>query len=299
MSFPTQPLAWANRLTLLMNAAIGTSENRFPIDVSSLALDYSRHVFREDPIVRVDGAPLGKFEGCLRHIPELNGWGILHNTGVSEGRARFTLAHEFGHYLLHRALAGGAGGKLLCTSDDIAKGSINGRNIEREANAFAAALLMPLDDFRAQLPARAVPDLDILSACADRYGTSLVATTLKWLSYTECRAALVVATDDFVNWAVSSEPACRTGAFLRTKGTPPIDVHPASLLSTGLEDRTGVVQDAAVWFGEESREMTLIPDGYGFGMSLVLLGDAPEREWSTDGEDDALAQPVDHRMRAG
>lgn len=56
-------------------------------------------------------------------------------------RARFTLAHEFGHYLLHRHLV--AAGELACSADDIARGQAAGRSIEREADDSDAALLMP------------------------------------------------------------------------------------------------------------------------------------------------------------
>lgn len=280
-----KPKAWAIRLTQVLDATLAGSPDRFPVKVKPLAMDYSRQVFKDDPVVRVEGASLGSFEGCLKRIPHEGGWGILHNTGVSPGRARFTLAHEFGHYLLHRMLIDGEGG-MSCTPDDIACGSANGPNMEKEADEFASWLLMPLNDFRKQLHPRDAADLHILSQCANRYGTSLLATTLKWLSYTERRAALITANDDFVKWAVSSGPALRTGAFLRTRGTPPIEVHPSSNLATGREDRDGTVQAPEVWFGEQSREMTLIPDGYRFGMSLVILGDPPDRAWDDDNGDD-------------
>ena len=55
------------------------------------------------------------------------------------------------------------------------------RRIEAQANDFAASLLMPLDDFRRQIDKRAKPTLDDLGGCADRYGVSLVASTLRWL----------------------------------------------------------------------------------------------------------------------
>ena len=61
-----------------------------------------------------------------------------------------------GHYLMHRALAQASDEGLLCTSDEIAGGDINGRDIEKEANAFAAALLMPSDS----------PEATALQGCA-------------------------------------------------------------------------------------------------------------------------------------
>jgi Zn-dependent peptidase ImmA (M78 family) len=55
----------------------------------------------------------------------------------------------------------------------------NGDELEAEADTFAAYLLIPLDDFRRQIPADADPTLDDLSAAAERYGVSLIACVLR------------------------------------------------------------------------------------------------------------------------
>lgn len=295
---PTTPKAWATRLTRILNACLGGGPGRFPVQVGPLAMDYTRQAFPEEPIRVVEGASLGRFEGCLRPIGGgVPGWGILHNTGVSAGRARFTLAHEFGHYLVHRRLAGRDG--FACSADDVARGQAAVREIEREADEFAAALLMPLDDFRLQVAARDAADLHVLSACADRYGTSMVATVLRWLSYTERRAVLVVARDGFVDWSRSSGPALRTGAYLRTRGGPPVEVPAGALMAAPdplLDMRSGAARGPSVWFGEESVEMTVVADAYDFVASLVLLADAPET-LTPDDDDDAELLPVDRCLR--
>lgn len=75
------------------------------------------------------------------------GKGVIgYNKLESEVRRRFTIAHEIGHFLLHRldneifvdhkAFKGSA----LFRDDKSATGEVRQ---EREANAFAAALLMP------------------------------------------------------------------------------------------------------------------------------------------------------------
>jgi hypothetical protein len=48
---------------------------------------------------------------------------------------------------------------------------------------------MPLDDYRRQTTDHA--DFDYLGHCADRYGVSLTAATLKWLEWTDERAVFV------------------------------------------------------------------------------------------------------------
>ncbi|WP_204264877.1 ImmA/IrrE family metallo-endopeptidase, partial [Escherichia coli] len=55
----------------------------------------------------------------------------------------------------------------------------HGREIELEADTFASYLLMPLDDFKAQIDGQPF-SLDLLRHCADRYGVSVTAAALKW-----------------------------------------------------------------------------------------------------------------------
>ena len=63
----------------------------------------------------------------------------------SPGRRRFTVAHELGHWHLHRDTQTHARG-LYCRSEDVGGSDAElraARAIEAEANRFAAALLMP------------------------------------------------------------------------------------------------------------------------------------------------------------
>jgi len=72
----------------------------------------------------------------------------------------------------------------------------------------------------------------MVSTAADRYRVSLVAAILRWLSFTERRAVLVVSRDGYILW---SRPASwlEVGAFVRTAGrTVPV---PTDSLATGHE----------------------------------------------------------------
>jgi Zn-dependent peptidase ImmA (M78 family) len=109
--------------------------------------------------------------------------------------------------------------------DEAAVDGRNGVEIEREANEFASALLMPFDDFRRQISAKSEPNFEQLSDCATRYDVSLVAAILRWLRYTEVRSMIVVSRDGFVKWAWSSEPALKSGRFLRAAGRSAGVVH--------------------------------------------------------------------------
>ena len=92
--------------------------------------------------------------------------GVIYNeSGVSLGRRISTISHEFGHYLLHRTkLPNG----IECDERVVTRRE--GKGIEKEADEFAAGLLMPLDDFRARIGPDDKPSLDDLAGAKDRYG---------------------------------------------------------------------------------------------------------------------------------
>jgi hypothetical protein len=260
-----KPKRWANDLnTVLAAVAAATGQPRFPVAVADLALEVSRSRFPDSPIIAVEGGSLGDFEGALYPVPDRKGWAILYNMDVSPGRRHFTIAHEFGHYLMHRPLCPE---DIQCSEESVT--FRNGLEPEAEADQFAAYLLMPFDDFRNQLADDAVPSLDDLSAAAERYGVSLIACTLRWLEHTSRRSMLVVARDGFVLWAKSSNPAYKSGLFIRTRKASPYEIPANALICRPDIGREGVDHPAGVWFDEPCTEIALHSDKY--DQSLALL----------------------------
>jgi len=266
------PERWAIDISRLLNAVFGA--DRFPVDVPSVAREFSAQRYPDDPITLVKGDSLPGFDGALFRAPVgKKGWGIFYNSAIaSPGRINFTLAHEFGHYLLHR-LAHPNG--FQCGEQDVVRWDSEYGQLEQQANAFAANLLMPLDDFRRLIDPRVRADLDMISGCAERYRVSLIAAVLRWLSYTSRRAVLVVSRDGYILWSRASEPALKSGACFRTSRGP-IEVPTASLAGRQdlvVDGRAGVDLRAGVWFREEVREMTIFAEQYEFAVTLLLLPD--------------------------
>ena len=285
MSKPLSPERWAFEITHILNAALGVE--RFPIDVPTVALEYSRQRFPDDPILSVRGDNLPTFDGALfRAKAGRKGWGIVYNSGVtSKGRINFTLAHEFGHYLLHRLIYPNG---FQCGEQQIVRWDSEYGQVEHQANVFAANFLMPLDDFRRQIPADARVDFEMLQACAERYRVSLIATILRWLSYTQRRAILVVSRDGFILWARSSEPALRTGAYFRTSQGP-IEIPAVSLPLNAhrlVDGRGELEHPPGAWLREPAHEMTIIAELYDFSLSLLMLQNAAPGFWA-DAEEEA------------
>lgn len=288
MTEVVSPKRWAIDISQVLNKVLGP--DHFPINVEQVAREYSRQRFPDDPVTLVAGEVLPRFDGALVRSPSgKNGWGIIYNKAIrSPGRINFTLAHEFGHYLLHR-LAYPTG--LHCGEQDVVRWDSEYGQIEYQANVFASYLLMPLDDFRRQIDSRTEADLELLGACAKRYNVSLIAATLKWLEYTERRAVIVVSRDDFILWARSSTPALKSGAFFRTsKGPIPVPIK--SLAAQGVGEESMMELQPGVWFKDEPcREMAVFSEQYEFSISLLLLpNDAVISGFNRYREEDEEAQ---------
>ena len=148
MMAPTQgrtPNRWAIDGTQLLRAFQG--EVRFPVDIETLATNWSAHLEPDAAITRIRARPLEGFEGALVDARRKgNGWGIAFaDTIATPGRVRFTIAHEFGHFLMHRDEAPDGG--FQCSQGDMGNWDYENSRQEAEANRFAARILMPLDDF--------------------------------------------------------------------------------------------------------------------------------------------------------
>ncbi|MCX7799178.1 MAG: ImmA/IrrE family metallo-endopeptidase [Fimbriimonadales bacterium] len=118
------------------------------------------------------------------------------------GQRRFCIAHELGHWTLHRGLQQ----KWVCTESDM---SMNGsaKPLERQANWFAAELLMPDCLFQPEACA-SPPSIRRIVQLAERFCTSLSSTGLRLLQKTPADAALVSTKNGEVQW--DSRPAHAT-----------------------------------------------------------------------------------------
>ncbi len=142
-----------------------------PVDdiAGSLAL---LHIEESHDLRSVPGAPTdrGRLSGLLL-TDTMTIYVAGQEAARSQGRRRFTIAHELGHWYLHAE--GGADPTRYCRDADL----LAERHMEGEANAFAAALLTPEPILREQAAATGL-NLPLL---ARRFDVSLPALRLRLL----------------------------------------------------------------------------------------------------------------------
>lgn len=155
-------------------------------------------------------APLN---GCDARIVGMGDRGVLTvNSGQGSARQRFSLAHELGHWQLHR------GRLMICRAEEIEGSMSEARGLELDADHFAAALLMPRFLF---VPAAAAlkgkPPWTMAESLAGEFQTSLLATALR-----------MIALDIWPGWLVCHTRNGRPFAFKAPSaedlGRPPIAV---------------------------------------------------------------------------
>jgi hypothetical protein len=152
------------------------------------------------------------FDGALVRARDIPCGIILIRKSIREpGRKHFTLAHELGHFLLpshdHTELA--------CTKSDIGNWGDGSKQTEREADEFAAELLMPAAAVEPIVGSEA-PSLQAIEKIAARFETSFSAAAWRYCDLAKEPCAIVWSTDGRIDWSKRSH----TFDFRLRKGTP-------------------------------------------------------------------------------
>ncbi len=298
MSVRKSPRAAANAVSQVLTHVLGV--DRFPVDVEGVARELSQQWCPASPITKIEGHKgLGRFEGALQQHPRGKYWRIKFNADRRPSRARFTIAHEFGHYALHRDLRT----VFECSESDVSGQTES--DIERDADAFASTLLMPLDDLRRQVDGQPF-DFELVKHCADRYGVSLTAAARQCAEVSEQRVVVAFVRDGAVAQAWASERAYRSGAYLRSRSQV-VEVPAVSLAHQSRCDGIGASAslEASVWFPNEAdgtrlTEHTLVSQDPESTMLLLVLPKLdPTLAYPEDTDDDLLESTSMRFERSG
>lgn len=162
-------------------------------------------------------------------------------------RKRFSIAHELGHFEIHRTKSA----LLICMDKDIHE--ITGKIFEKEANEFASALLLPEQLFKPMCD-QEEPSLQWISELTRLFNTSLVATTRRYIEFSNEPVALVYSINKHISWVLQSRELKEQGLFINIGRK--LDNRTVAASSSSRQKR--IVADA--WFDEGyfDRDATII-----------------------------------------
>jgi len=151
----------------------------------------------------------GGLKGCEARLIRVGQQGIMRVRGNSllSPRTRFALAHELGHWELHKTTQA-----FVCTPDNLR--DYRADPMEAEANTFASELLMPTSMIRPIIEAND-PRLSTAKEIADTFFVSLTAATIRMILETRHECVLVVSNEGIVEWWISGSE--RFGVWLEAK----------------------------------------------------------------------------------
>lgn len=231
------------------------------------AADIRLNEIAMDRGVFVHSGPLSGMDGFLLRKGR-HGFVRVRESIASVGQRRYVIGHELGHWELHAGISQA----WLTTSQDIH--DYGGSEVELEANAFSSALLMPTRLFSPRCSQAF--SFQTVKSLADEFRTSLTASTIRFVHFSDEDCYVVFSQADKVKWFRRSPLGSEQFIW------PGSDVSDESLAySVDFEDVPGpelVEVPVGAWFpklantqGTELFEQSIMLTEDGLVMSLLVL----------------------------
>lgn len=255
-----------------------------------IALEYAvagsinpRSIAMEKEISVIDGRYGIHFDGMLMYCAEqFYIYCNLDKARTKETpRARFTIAHELGHFFLdeHR--------KVLLSGQNLHHGSsceyVSKNLVEQEADLFASHLLMPSAFFDAQIR-RKKPKTGIEEVLhlKEIFGTSIMSTAIRMVNAELVPCAIFIWNNDgtlkwhrksasfvhgFIGKAISSTQSLRDSATRKAFASMDGVHHAGATVSTFFENvsqsssRNAILREEAIRLGDHGVLTFIMADG--------------------------------------
>lgn len=270
---------------------------RLPLDLEGLAKT------RDIVIQPMTGPDTGVSGMLVRHG---NTFGILYATNIpNEGFQRFSIAHELGHFFVdgHLDHIPFDGGMHKSHAN-----FVSNDQYEREADYFAAGLLMPETLVRGII--REQPDgLCAIEAIQHEARASLTASAIRYVGLTESAAAVIVSQGDKIDYCFRSNTLKSFRDFTcPRKGDPiPYGTVTASIARKPDELRRDARDsdeiDAMAWLASEQSVQALEEvvglGSYGRVLTVLTCPDLLDEGFTEEDEDsdEALEESWTPRFR--
>lgn len=202
-------------------AKISKLAEAIALDFEEITTPLELIVESEELDLHYDSYGVNEFDGMTLY---LDGYFSIHiNTDnknfTSNGRGRFTLAHELGHYILDSHRMGLQLGLLQSHPSFFNDKNIN-NVIEREADYFASCLLMPKEKFGREIFRRRF-DAALIQELAKKFNVSISACALRFTEIGNHPIMVVYSENGIVRWS-----KCSTDfPYYSILGWPNIPIH--------------------------------------------------------------------------
>lgn len=252
---------------------------RYGTDVSKRLFDVAARISLT--VKEVDAA---SFDGALIRVKGADRGKVLLNRNVPEpGRRLFTLAHEVGHFVM----PGHGREASLCRAADVETWDPSVRLTEREANEFAASILMPESVCRPYV--RKEPSMQAVNEMREACGTSLTATLVRYVRMSSFAIAMVRSEGGVVKWSIPSNEfsaAIKRGRLHRD--TFAADATTGRQVPDELDHvpATAWLYDEAVIAGSRIYEASVAMPRYGAVVTLLYMRDQILRRRDEPEDDD-------------
>jgi Zn-dependent peptidase ImmA (M78 family) len=194
------------------------------------------------------------FDGQLEFYPRHQKFLLFYNNkydrGLSQGehhpRTRFSICHELGHYYLeHHNEFLRKGGRKHGSRGEFS----NNYQIEREADTFAASLLMP-SKFMSPLVNKGELNFSKVEVWGNTFKASYVSCAIRAVSLSHFPCAMVAIRDGKVVWVNRSDSLIEAGFYPPSRGafSSPSAIEQWVLFQNGSGERGTKSVYARHWF---------------------------------------------------
>ena len=228
------------------------------IDVEAIAFDSGVEVLYE------------ALDGCEATLVGFGSKAIATvRPSSSRGRERFSVAHEIGHWLLHR------GKSFQCRADDIVQNYSADIRLEKEADEFASHLLMPTSIFQPAIKAANRPGLNDLQDISEQFEVSMQAVSIRLATLDTLPIIVACYTKAGLKWSIRASHVPRRW-WLRNQLDD--DSFAYDVLYAGKPCNRLGKQPAETWFENDDADQyevleQSIPSSNGQVLILLYLND--------------------------
>ena len=247
-----------------------TSKIRQTMNQTSPPVDIF-HIAREEGILLAPGHYGEEFDGRIEFHPRKGKFILFYPEPSStrlQTRIRFSVAHELGHYyipehreLLVRGQAHNSISDFLCDN-----------MLEREADFFAASLLLPADVLADFCDRKKFFTLKEIVELAKTWQTSATSAAIRYVEWTYECCAIVLSQDELVRFYIASEDAAYRGfQWLGKKKVAPR----SATIEAGKQRGSGQFFEqqshTEMWFSDRSATLKLWEEAFPLGYTGRVL----------------------------